>query len=100
MAQMNNISNFPPLLTPDEGPLLETSIFPLSFQVVREPLPFAYQMNKSMCNRRTFYAAKLKRVDIRHYNWDKPAKHKTFENLTHNGGQGNGSEVIFVGQPY
>ena len=30
-----------PLLTPDEGPLLETSIFPLSFQVVREPLPFA-----------------------------------------------------------
>ena len=32
----------PLLLTPDEGPLLETSIFPLSFQVVREPLPFAY----------------------------------------------------------
>ena len=33
----------PPLLTPDEGPSLETSIFPLmalSFQVVREPLPF------------------------------------------------------------
>ena len=30
------------LLTPDEGPSLETSIFPLSFQVVREPLPFAY----------------------------------------------------------
>ena len=29
------------LLTPNEGPLLETSIFPLSFQVVREPLPFA-----------------------------------------------------------
>ena len=29
-------------LTPDEGPSLETSIFPLSFQVVREPLPFAY----------------------------------------------------------
>ena len=27
--------------TPDEGPSLETSIFPLSFQVVREPLPFA-----------------------------------------------------------
>ena len=26
----------------DEGPSLETSIFPLSFQVVREPLPFAY----------------------------------------------------------
>ena len=25
----------------DEGPWLETSIFPLSFQVVREPLPFA-----------------------------------------------------------
>ena len=25
-----------------EGPSLETSIFPLSFQVVREPLPFAY----------------------------------------------------------
>ena len=24
--------------------LLETSIFPLSFQVVREPLPFAYKM--------------------------------------------------------
>ena len=32
----------PPLLTPDEGPWLETSIFPLSFQVVREPLPFVY----------------------------------------------------------
>ena len=32
----------PPLLNPDEGPSLETSIFPLSFQVVREPLPFAY----------------------------------------------------------
>ena len=30
------------LLTPDEGPLLEMSIFPLSFQVVREALPFAY----------------------------------------------------------
>ena len=29
-------------LTPDEGPSLETSIFPLSFQVVKEPLPFAY----------------------------------------------------------
>ena len=30
------------LLTPDEGPSLETSIFPLSFQVVREPfLPSA-----------------------------------------------------------
>ena len=26
----------------DEGPSLETSIFFLSFQVVREPLPFAY----------------------------------------------------------
>ena len=32
----------PTLLTPDEGPSLERSIFPLSFQVVREPLPFAY----------------------------------------------------------
>ena len=31
-----------PLLTPDEGPSLEASIFPLSFQVVREPLPFAH----------------------------------------------------------
>ena len=30
------------LITSDEGPSLETSIFPLSFQVVREPLPFAY----------------------------------------------------------
>ena len=30
------------MLTPDEGPSLETSIFALSFQVVREPLPFAY----------------------------------------------------------
>ena len=29
-------------ITSDEGPSLETSIFPLSFQVVREPLPFAY----------------------------------------------------------
>ena len=27
-----------PLLTHDEGPSLETSIFPVSFQVVREPL--------------------------------------------------------------
>ena len=26
------------LFTPDEGPSLETSILPLSFQVVREPL--------------------------------------------------------------
>ena len=31
------------LLTPDEGPSLETSNFALSFQVVREPLPFALQ---------------------------------------------------------
>ena len=30
-------------VTPDEGPLLEASIFPSSFQVVREPLPFVYQ---------------------------------------------------------
>ena len=29
------------VLTPDEGPSPETSIFPLLFQVVREPLPFA-----------------------------------------------------------
>ena len=29
----------------DEGPSLETSIFPLSFQVVRLPLPFAYSYN-------------------------------------------------------
>ena len=29
-------------ITPDEGPSLETSIFPLSFQVVREPLHFVY----------------------------------------------------------
>ena len=28
---------FKSLLTPNEGPSLETSIFPLSFQVVREP---------------------------------------------------------------
>ena len=33
------------LLTPNEGPLLETSIFPLSFQVVGEPLPFAYDIS-------------------------------------------------------
>ena len=32
----------PPKLTPDEGPSLETSNFALSFQVVREPLPFTY----------------------------------------------------------
>ena len=31
------------LLTPGEGPSLETSTFPLSFQIVREPLPFAYR---------------------------------------------------------
>ena len=30
-------------MTRDEGPSLETSIFPLSFQVVREPLPRAVQ---------------------------------------------------------
>ena len=36
----------PLLLTPDEGPSLETSIFPLSFQVVREPLPFAYHWQR------------------------------------------------------
>ena len=35
-------SVFSPLLTPDEGPSLETSIFSLSFQALREPLPFAY----------------------------------------------------------
>ena len=29
------------LVVNDEGPSLETSIFPLSFQAVREPLPFA-----------------------------------------------------------
>ena len=32
------------ILTPDEGPSIETSIFPLSFQVVREPLPFEYML--------------------------------------------------------
>ena len=32
------------LVTPDEGASLETSIFPLSFQVVREPLLFAYHV--------------------------------------------------------
>ena len=31
-----------PSFIPEEGPSLETSIFPLSFQIVREPLPFAY----------------------------------------------------------
>ena len=31
---------------PDEGPSLETSIFLVSFQVVREPLPFAYHWTK------------------------------------------------------
>ena len=31
-------------LTPDEGPSLETSIFSLSFQVGREPLPCAYHL--------------------------------------------------------
>ena len=30
------------VVTPDEGPSLGTSIFPLSFQVVKEPLAFAY----------------------------------------------------------
>ena len=35
----------PPPLTPDEGPSLETSIFPLSFQVVREPLTFRVPLN-------------------------------------------------------
>ena len=35
------------LSTSDEGPSLETSIFPLSFQVVREPLPFAYHRRKT-----------------------------------------------------
>ena len=34
----------PPQPTPDEGPSLKTSIFSLSFQVVRELLPFAYQI--------------------------------------------------------
>ena len=37
-------SEGPSLLTPDEGTLLETSIFRLSFQVAREPLLFAYQI--------------------------------------------------------
>ena len=35
------------LSTSEEGPSLETSIFPLSFQVVREPLPFAYHRRKT-----------------------------------------------------
>ena len=34
-------------LTADEGPSLETSIFPLSFQVVREPLPFVWHLHSS-----------------------------------------------------
>ena len=29
-------------LSSDEEPSLKTSMFPLSFQVMREPLPFAY----------------------------------------------------------
>ena len=40
----------PPLLTPDEGPSLETSIFHLSSQVVREPLPFVIFNNRSRIN--------------------------------------------------
>ena len=36
------------MITPDEGPSLETSIFALSFQVVREPLPFAYRLKSSL----------------------------------------------------
>ena len=38
-----------PLLTSDEGPSLETSIFLLSFQVVRESLPFAYKLQQVCC---------------------------------------------------
>ena len=33
----------------DEGPSLESSNFPLSFQVVREPLPFADYFNTFFC---------------------------------------------------
>ena len=33
----------PLLLLADQGPSLETSIFPFSFQVVREPIPFAHR---------------------------------------------------------
>ena len=32
---------------------------------------------------------------MRHYDRDKPAEHKTFENLTYNSGQGDRSEVLF-----
>ena len=46
MKIQKNTINKRTLLTPNEGPSLETSIFPLSFQVVREPLPFAYQLIK------------------------------------------------------
>ena len=35
-------------ITPDEGRSLETSIFPLSFQVLREPFPFAYHYKKGL----------------------------------------------------
>ena len=46
------------LLIPDKGPSLVTSIFPLSFQVVREPLPFAYQCRQSHKKHRIFHYLK------------------------------------------
>ena len=43
---MSRVSRQLTLLTPKKGPSLETLIFPSSFQVVREPLPFTYNSNR------------------------------------------------------
>ena len=48
------------LLTPDEGPSLETSNFALSFQVVREPLPFVLHIESI----RNIYQARILWVGI------------------------------------
>ncbi len=34
------------------------------------------QMDKSVGGRRSFYTAKLIRVDVCHYNWGRPTEHK------------------------
>ena len=41
-VSITNVASVGSVFKPFEGPSLETSIFPLSFQVVRKPLPFAY----------------------------------------------------------
>ena len=67
----------PPLPTPDEGPSLETSIVPLSFQVVREPLPFAYNLfNDYFTKIGKILSEKVEISDLEYMNASKPTDNK------------------------